>query len=180
MEHRLAPNPAHVLMPSMLDLQESGDNISFVGSWNRSRCQTCDGEGHFRGYISPLTDEIGDVVCDCEEQLVLARWMAVRGIERRYQLLRRRDMGHGLSEDGHNWFAAYIRKDNFRWNLNNGIGALLHGSAGSGKTGIAVLLLKRYLEEAQDGMLVHADRLSDNANRWSDPERLERWWGKVY
>ena len=176
MEKVIISNPRHVLMPSRQELDDVNAGQD-VGRWKSKDCFICRGNKQYVGFVRGSTTEFDTFECDCTEQLVLSRWFAARGVTRPAMQLRKADMT-GASPA---WVqAAQNFIDCHDENLSVGLGMLLHGRSGSGKTSLAWLIMKGLLYHGHDCFAFPAANLSEHLFRWrNDPERLERWQRRV-
>lgn len=172
----LPPVPQHVLMPSVIELADA--NVPHVGTWSPRLCSNCRGERTFIGLIPGSMTETARFVCNCEEQLTLRRWFAVRGILKSYQDLRWVDMSGAHPE----WVAAaasYAQSisDNLRFGRN----MIFFGRSGSGKTGLAMLILKSVLYQRYTAraLLLGATGSEESFLGWKDKERYNRWLSQM-
>lgn len=170
----LPPNPRHVLMPSMIELDDA--DISDVGRWSPSMCRVCRGARQYVGYTPGSTTEFATYACPCEEQLTLRRWFAVRGITEIGMQTRWADMT-GAHEE---WKAAaqdfIAHKDG---NVRVGQSLVLYGRSGSGKSSFAWLIMKSLLWAGYSAHAVTSNRLSSQVTMWREREALDRWNRRV-
>lgn len=165
----LPANPPHVLMPSEPELRDVNEPS---GRWRPEDCPLCHGERQFIGWSPGSTTEYDVWACDCEEQLLLRRWMRVRGIGTRWGVLRWCDMV-GVHQRVQEWATAYALGASA--NADLGIGAYLYGSSGSGKSAIAFLLAKTFLLHGIETFAIDGPNFLSRMQGWSDPEKLERF-----
>jgi DNA replication protein DnaC len=133
-------------------------------------CLTCGGRGFYRGYDDG--NQIVEKSCDCVTQFKLHRQLLNAGISLQYQRLGWMDC-HAV-EDG----AMTVVMDYFQHAegyVRAGIGLLLHGEKGTGKTLLVSLLLKRLLSDGYDVQMITFQELIDvYTQSWRDPE--EKLW----
>jgi len=170
-ERVIPPNPRHVLMPSMIELDDA--DISDVGRWSPSMCRVCRGTRQYVGYKPGSTTEFDTYVCPCEEQLTLRRWFAVRGMPDSGMQLRWADMT-GAHQD---WLqAAQGFIGHLEANLRIGQSMMFHGRSGSGKSSIAWLMMKSALWNNFNAHALLATSIVDRLYMWrNDQDRLDRW-----
>lgn len=149
-------NPPHVVMPIDADLLRA--SVDGLGQWNESMCRLCVGTKSFIGLLPDSTDQFGVWECDCYAQLTLERYFRVRGIANNWQQLRYADM-EGLSQSAKDWLINW--QSAWEWNVRNGIGAVMFGSSGSGKTGLAMLILKNMMKKGLDGFVLDSNSIID-------------------
>jgi len=134
-----------------------------------SMCPTCKGKKTFRWWkdTAKRTDVI-DYGCLCSDQWVLNRFLLNSGIDLAYQRLCWDDMTWtepAVMEVATNYLD---RADSF---ISNGVGLILFGNKGSGKTGLASLILKGVLARGYDGYFTTFNALLDIfTSGWRDAE----------
>lgn len=170
----LPPNPAHVLTPSEPELRDVGES---TGRWRPTDCFLCHGTRQFVGWAPSSTTEFGLWQCDCEEQLVLRRWLRVRGIGPSWGGLRWCDM-IGLNQRVQEWATRYAT--NVRGYADVGVGAYLHGSTGSGKSAVAYLVAKSFLLQGIDTFVIDGPNVLSEIQNWNDRDRMDRWISRVW
>lgn len=136
------------------------------------RCVTCGGSKSFRWYRhGVIGNETADFECPCDDQYVAFRYFSYYGIELRYQRLNWGDI-HPDAEVGSNpLIKEYI--DNFDNYLHAGIGLVLTGNAGSGKTMVAALMLKKLMGRNRDftgRMIAITDLINRYTDRWDSSD----------
>lgn len=165
---KLPDNPTHVHMPTEPEMDFAG--VTY-GRWSRDRCATCGGDGTYLWY-----DDRGNVVewdCDHEEQLVLSRWFSVQGIAGSWQRVRQADLT-GLSPIAQQWASDYYT--NIGANVRRGIGGVLRGQSGSGKTIVCVLMLKAAMELGYSGYYFNVgENLKNLQSKGGWPEDKRVW-----
>lgn len=134
-------------------------------------CITCHGTKEFRWFHE------GNVVtfdCNCREQYRLARWLWHCGILKRYQRLGWRDVDQSLVQAIEIPVSDYITHlDAYR---ENGIGLVLSGPLGTGKTLLAHLILKDIVAKGVDVYATSFTAMIDEfAEGWRSSEQ-SRWF----
>lgn len=137
-------------------------------------CLTCNDQGEFLWWNRYGGDgtEVVTYQCDCINQWILYRYLASHGIGLAYQRIGSADMT-GVEPGGSalimEWFQnrdAYIHR---------GLGLVLHGEGGTGKTSSAIMILKRVLSDGGDGFFVtFSDLLRLQSNGFKD--KAEQDW----
>lgn len=132
-----------------------------------AQCITCKGTGKFQWWDDPAT--MGMAVqyeCPCKDQWILHRRLLLSGIGLSYQRLSWTDM-RWCDDDAMGLTLDYL--DDRQANLDNGYGMLFHGRKGSGKTALAVLLLKRLIGEGVDGYFTTFNEMIETfTSGWTD------------
>lgn len=142
-------------------------------------CVTCGDAGTFQWWdrysLGGDPSKVVTYECPCIDQWILHRYLSAHGIGLAYQRLSGHD-AIGISPDGQavvmDWFTnrdAYIR---------SGVGLVLHGSGGTGKTLSSNLLLKKILSDGGDGFfLTFKDLLDLQSDGWRDKEHKD-WFNR--
>jgi DNA replication protein DnaC len=162
--HQLESNPRHI----RLITDEERDRL-LIRHPDLPRsiedCITCRGEKSFRWYAD---EEIVDYECDCFGQYVLCLWLLAAGVDMHYQRLARRDV-MGVPLDAMERVNAY--QEEAEDYAQMGMGLVLRGIRGGGKTMLATLLLKQLLADGMDGYFTTFERLlSLHTKGWRDDE----------
>lgn len=134
-------------------------------------CVTCKGTGQFRWY-----DEAGeptDWKCNCEEQFILHRYLLASGVALHYQRLRWDD-AEGVPNDVLDVIQDYI--DNCDAYVQAGLGLVLWGRVGTGKTLLASLLLKSLLEKGVRGQFVTFHTMLDMFTAGWEQKEAKVWF----
>lgn len=143
-------------------------------------CPTCEGTRRFRWYLPEgerleLADENGVVEyqCECEDQLILHRYLLWSGIGTAYQRLRWRDASgteQGAISAAQSWLS------DADGNVRQGFGMLMTGNKGSGKTLLSLLMLKRLLAMGYDGYFTtFSDLITMLLKGWRSDAEM-RWY----
>lgn len=140
------------------DLQMSLDN-----------CRTCRGERKYRSNSDYYED------CNCEDQFKLHRFLLNAGIDLNYQRLGWTDCT-AVQEEVLAQVMEYAEyADGY---VNAGIGLLLYGDKGAGKTLLITLLLKMLLGKGFDAYFITFQELIDvYTQTWRDTEE-KAWFEK--
>lgn len=142
-------------------------------------CVTCVGRGEFRWY--PLAaggtfDYTSDPVvyrCSCVDQWILHRYLLNAGIGTYYGRLYWADLA-GIERSAYEFVASYL--EDVSSFLQAGLGLLLHGKRGTGKTLIVTLLLKSLLAQGVDAYFTtFGDAIERFASGWRSDED-KRWF----
>lgn len=137
-------------------------------------CITCHGAKTFRWKDANGQDI--DFDCSCEDQYVLHRYLLHCGVMLNYQRLGWADFVH-LSEKAATAAAAYF--DNRDRYVNAGIGLVLTGKRGNGKSLLAYLLLKQLIGEGVDCYATtFSDMIEAFAAGWQD-RASSRWFSRT-
>lgn len=140
-------------------------------------CKTCGGKRTFKWRVRE-GDGWKQVMfeCPCEEQLVLHRYLAFSGIELAYQRLGWDDLV-GCDPQAVATVNAWL--DNADANIRAGVGLLLRGGFGTGKTLLSQLAFKRLLAEGFEGWSVPFHRMvSTLMDSWSSPQAQRDFYSR--
>lgn len=134
-------------------------------------CVTCQGSRRFLWYAdgTPATEPV-EWTCDCEGQFILHRFLLHSGIELHYQRLSWNDL-EGADQQAQDVAVEYgANAANY---ASSGVGLVLHGNRGTGKTLLATLLMKALLNNGYDGYFTTFHHLIDVFTQtWRDkPEK---------
>lgn len=133
-------------------------------------CRTCSGRRRFRWYDG---DEVVDWECNCRDQFVMHRYFLHIGIEYVYQRLGWEDARH-VEVAAQEVVLDYA--EHAEGYVNAGLGLLLHGTMGTGKTLLSTLLLRRMVAEGHDVFLTTFQKLIDHyTDGWRD-KTLATWF----
>lgn len=138
------------------------------------RCVTCEGTGSFRWYGAKVGEGPPPVVtyeCSCTDQWVLHTYLLNANIGDAYQRL---SWGDVATEQGAlDKVADYLEHASSY--VRAGVGLILYGGVGTGKTMLATLVLKQLLAQGYDGYFTTFSEMIDTyTGGWNDPE--ERAW----
>lgn len=153
--HTLEPNPSAVRAIRDADLARLVEIYPELPKV-LGRCLTCHGREVFRWRDED--GELAEYACPCAEQLLLHLWLLNAGLDLRYQKLSWSD-ATGVDERVVGAVMDYA--DNAESYASNGIGMVLHGMRGNGKTMIATLLLKKLMASGYDGFFTTFQGLLD-------------------
>jgi DNA replication protein DnaC len=142
-------------------------------------CPTCGGAGTFRWYISeefePLVTEVGTYDCPCEDQWMSLRYMQACGLRLHEQRMALADIVTKEPREALEHYGA--RQHEY---LRAGIGMVITGPYGNGKTMAAVMLAKNALAH---GLLVHFATFSEIiqtfASGWKSAEVRDWFHAKI-
>lgn len=141
------------------------------------RCVTCGGSRRFRWWAGTGPDrEIRDYECPCEEQLVLHRYLAYSGIEKAYQRLGWADLV-GCDPAAGNEVVSWLgHADAY---LRSGLGLILLGNQGTGKTLLSQLAFKRLLAEGFEGWAISFHSIVGNLiDSWKSAEAKQEFYSR--
>lgn len=151
--------------------------------YSPAQCGTCHGRKRFlwwNRYVpgaDPEHPEVVEYECPCIDQWVLQRWLSIRGVNAVYQRLGWPDVV-AVSPQTLEIVVDYIDKsEQF---MGAGLGFVLHGSKGAGKTMLAALMLKALMARGYDGYFsTFAEALQMFRSGWNDPEDKVWYAAKV-
>lgn len=180
----LPPLPSHVLVPGDIEIEQARRVDTQVPSirWRPQDCIVCQGARKYLMWTDHVGGPIGEWECDCQAQMILERWFAVRGIQRWYQQLRVRDcwgeqLGDGVPASA--LTVAFQWMDDIIDAVRYGDGLLLVGSNGSGKTLLASLIVRAALRAGlTNSRFLNAQSIG-NLDQWSNTDFREYWNGKI-
>lgn len=175
----LPPLPTHVFLPTEEEMDQarrlSGGSMP-SRSWRQKTCPVCNGTRLFTCWKGePVITPPVTYVCPCEDQMVLERWMGVRGIDARYRKYRIID-ATGLNSPTLVWLMSWLEDPAAR--IRYGEGALLSGKPGSGKTLVSTLVMKRALQVGVTCRFLNAGTMA-LLNNWSQQEFRTFWETKI-
>lgn len=162
--------PSHIRSLSTEDSKRL--NIEIPDKFDpKTNCITCRGKKIFQWYdyasmeYSKDPFEITDFMCPCQEQYLLYRYMLNCGIGVTYQRLSWRDLVNPLPEP----ILYYLQ--NMGKYIDAGMGLVLDGKHGNGKSMISLLICK---EAIANGVECHFNTFSEMISRftsgWYDAE----------
>jgi DNA replication protein DnaC len=147
-------------------------------------CPTCGGTGSFLWYTAastvtvvpdPVTQPIGTFDCPCEDQWMSLRFMTACGLRLHEQRLSLNDL---VSEEPRAALERYGAKQHEY--LRAGIGMVMYGPNGNGKTMAAVMLAKNAMAH---GLLIHFATFSEVidtfASGWKSEEVKDWFHAKI-
>lgn len=136
------------------------------GMWRSPEqdCKTCGGEKIFKRY-NPATGEVTEFECDCFAQWLLHVHLLNAGIKTGYQRSSWDDVDQQVPDEVIDKIGTYA-SDAKRY-VRAGRGMILRGTNGTGKTLLAVLLLKQLISLGYGGYFVSFHDLLDSyADTW--------------
>ena len=138
-------------------------------------CPTCGGSGTFRWWVGSGPDrEVAEYRCNCPEQWALHLYLLNANIGDVYQRLSWDDLAAepGAVEK----VTDYLK--NARAFVRSGIGLMMHGEKGTGKTMLTTLTLKHLLGMGYDGYFTTFSEMIDTyTGGWNDAEE-KAWFHK--
>lgn len=178
---QLPPNPTNLRLP--LDWQINAAlkmklSVPKIG-WREEDCETCNGTKVVRTWEGiPLDSDVVEFPCNCVEQVILSRYLGMRGIN-----VKLRCRGF---VDTH-WVKKDVRESLAKW--NNSPAALASATSGivftgmsKGKSLVASLLQRLLLLNNVDAYMVNAQMfIPDGAlgNYKSESyEEIQEFWNK--
>jgi DNA replication protein DnaC len=134
-------------------------------------CITCEGTGTFQWHAG---GRICEWKCNCIDQWIMHRYFLHSGIGLSYQRLAWTDVrpDHPAIE------VITDYEDNSDAFVRSGVGLVLHGPNGTGKTLFAALLLKSLLARGHDGYLTTFREMLDTFTRGFRDNVEQRWFHK--
>lgn len=131
-----------------------------------SKCITCFRKGSFKSRSGE------QVECNCVDQWVLHRFLLNAGIGLHYQRLDWDDLDSQVSEGIQVAVMEYAQSA--QQFINAGLGMIISGTPGTGKTLLAVLLLKNLLRQGYDCYFTQFNQmLDDYSSGWRDKDDKE-------
>lgn len=142
-------------------------------------CPTCAGTGTFRWYLSeelePSVTQVGTYDCPCEDQWMALRSMTAAGLKLHYQRMSVNDLEAKEPREALERYGAKYHEY-----LRAGIGMIMYGPNGNGKTLAAVLLAKNAMAH---GLLVHfatfAEMIETFTSGWHSQETKDWFRAKI-
>src|SRR5882757_4469929 len=131
-----------------------------------AQCITCSGEKTFRWYKNePYDSEIIDYACPCNDQFIAHREFLRCGVELRYQRQTWSDL-HTVDAHRDEVLSDYL--DNYRKYLHAGVGLILTGEPGTGKSMLTALILKKMIGRGIGCRMVGVPKLiNEYTNQWN-------------
>lgn len=139
-------------------------------------CKTCDGTGTFRWYARASLDWQGapDVIdefkCPCDDQWILSRFLLHCGIEYKYQRFDWSDIAVTMPAEINDYLS------NARQIIGAGLGLVLYGSEGTGKTLLAILLLKTLIARGHHGYFTTYSNMIQRFNEGRFDKEERQWF----
>ncbi len=176
MSLKLPPNPDAV---RVLNKEESDRLEAQYPGLPKSlnHCPTCYGEKSFEWYVDyGHSEETATYECPCADQFILFKFFLNSGIMKQGQISQWAD-ATAVDPEAMNIINDYVA--NAHYYVNRGMGLVLHGNAGTGKTFLSTLLMKSLLTLAGvDGYFSTFNQLLDNfASGWRD-DKNRLWFDK--
>lgn len=143
-----------------------------------ANCVTCKGRKSFRWYaphaVTGRTEaDIVEFECPCIDQYLLHRWLSYAGVKKNYQRLGWPDFPY-LPADAAGVALDYL--DALEYNIDNGVGLIVTGPRGNGKTLLANLILKEAISKGIKGRAILFTEMIDQfASGWKN-EGLKTWF----
>lgn len=142
-----------------------------------AKCKTCRGKKTFRWYSPDDPTQVVDYDCNCVDQFFLHRWLLNAGIDLAYQRMSWRD-ATGVPKSVVKEIKGYII-DADRL-VPAGIGLLMLGQPGTGKTMLSTLILKDLISQGYKGYFTTFHNMLDRFTEgWSSVENKVWFDGKV-
>lgn len=139
------------------------------------QCITCRGRKTFLWWDDPASEgrQPVEYQCPCREQWMLHRFLLNAGIPRSYQVLGWSDLTW-IEAGAQTKATEYLdRREAY---VNGGLGMILHGGKGTGKTLLVALILKALLAQGHDCYFTTFNALLDVfTGGWHDAE-MKRWF----
>lgn len=120
----------------------------------------------------PLHSDIAEWECPCVDQMILDRWLGVRGIPRGFRRMGVLD-AYGVSQTAREWVSQWASKSDLM--VHHGEGVTITGSLGSGKTLVASLVQKRLLSKKVECWMARAQSFGNMTEDWRR-EEVRDWW----
>jgi DNA replication protein DnaC len=140
------------------------------------QCPTCRGKGSFRWWsYDGGRREIAEYRCNCEAQWLMHLFLLNANVGDSYQRLSWGDMD-GVEQGALEKVEAYLnRAEAF---VQNGVGMILYGGKGTGKSLLANTILKTLLGKGYGGYFTtFSDMLDIYASGWRDPDE-KKWFDR--
>lgn len=113
------------------------------------------------------------VSCDCAEQIKLHKLYNFAGIGKLYQRLTWNDIPHGIPSD----IERYRRNRDAL--IDRGVGLVIHGPHGTGKTLVATILLKELVREGYDCFATTFARCIEMyTDSWGDADKKRQFFSR--
>ena len=170
----LPPLPGTVLVPTEDEMRFGSRHSSFPrGSWREEDCQTCQGTKSFRMWSGvPLASDVVEYECPCADQVLLHRWLGVRGVPHRFRL-------RGFSDLA--WVSPEVLTVSLsEWSdpakkVRYCQGVVIRGPKFSGKSLLMSLLQRQVLAAGIDARCIGLGFFTSIVDDWKDPA-LRHWY----
>jgi hypothetical protein len=170
---RLPPNPPHVRVPTEEEMRFGSRNARVAMSWREENCETCRGTKSFKMWAGvPLSSAVVEYECDCVEQMLLDRWLGVRGVPKN---LRTRGFNDAA------WISKDTRVSLGPWTKNTADmvhyrqGVVITGPQGSGKNLVASLMQREILSAGIEATHIEVSFFTSLVDDWRN-EDIRRWY----
>lgn len=170
----LPPLPATVLVPTEDEMRFGARHATFPrGTWREEDCQTCQGTKIFKMWSGvPLASDVVEYECPCVDQVLLHRWLGVRGVAARFRVRGFTDLAWmspevlsvGLSE-----WSDPAKKVRYCQGL------VIHGPKFSGKSLLMSVLQRQVLAAGIDARSIELGFFTSVVDDWKDPA-LRHWY----
>lgn len=167
----LPANPSHVRPLSDADAERLRQTHTSLWSNPTQECVTCRSRGTFK---ARERGEIVEYKCDCLQQWLLHRYLLNAGIGLRYQRVSWIDLDQQVPQAVQQAIMEYAEEaDHY---VIAGLGMILWGDKGTGKTLLATLLLKTLLAAGHDGYFTQFNEMIDAyTDTWRNNDE-KRWF----
>lgn len=170
--HKLPPLSKHI---RVLTAEESArlDAADRFLPKSLKECVTCHGRKKFRWWEDyGASDKIVDYECPCSEQFVLFKYLLNAGVQLAQQRYALGDVTH-VDPKATQAMIEYVL--DYEFFMGQGRGFIFQGDRGTGKTLLAVIMLKMLLDKGVEGHYILFDTLLD---RYSDgwKEKKDQVW----
>lgn len=163
----LPPLPSHILLPPEDDIRRIESTL-----WTPARCIICSGTGTFRWWNPERTEPI-DWACSCDDQYVLGLHLLSRGIGLKHMRTGWADLT-GVPATGVRWAQDYL--DYAHAYASRGVGAVLLGSSGTGKSSLTHLMLRALIAAGFDGYWTTYPKIMSLVKSGYDDPEIRRWF----
>jgi DNA replication protein DnaC len=149
---------------------EDSIRVNALGSHSMAECLTCRGKKKFSWYIYASgredTKEVVEYDCPCEDQWLLHRVLLASGILVKYQRFSSWDFRYAQP---YQILSDYVEK--FDSYFTNGIGLVLRGPSGNGKSLVSALIAKHVIRNGRTAYFsTFQDLLQSLAAGWRDDD----------
>lgn len=161
-QYRVEATPPHLILPPDDELRRIP-----IPLWSPSNCIVCSGTRAFMWWNADRSKPV-EWECDCEDQFVLGVYLLSRGLLMKQMRTGWADLV-GLPPQGVQWCQTYLAKAEAF--AKRGIGAVLMGDSGVGKSTLAHLMLRTLMAAGMDGYWVTYPSLVQLVkDGWTDKE----------